>query len=89
MSIIEWLGLIFFMYNRKYGLDDNTVDFIGHALALHRDDSYLDGPAMDFVKRIKVANCFILSLLFIILPGLYDDILFIQWFISFHFVYTS
>ncbi|KAH7520455.1 guanosine nucleotide diphosphate dissociation inhibitor At5g09550 [Ziziphus jujuba] len=38
----------------KYGLDDNTVDFIGHALALHRDDSYLDGPAMDFVKRIKL-----------------------------------
>ncbi|GJT73055.1 retrotransposon-related protein [Tanacetum coccineum] len=25
----------------KYGLDDNTVDFIGHALALHRDDRYL------------------------------------------------
>ncbi|KAF3439209.1 hypothetical protein FNV43_RR17484 [Rhamnella rubrinervis] len=38
----------------KYGLDDNTVDFIGHALALHRDDNYLDGPAIDFVKRIKL-----------------------------------
>ncbi|CAL5323748.1 unnamed protein product [Camellia sinensis] len=37
----------------KYGLDDNTVDFIGHALALHIDDSYLDQPAMDFVKRVK------------------------------------
>ncbi|XP_028086970.1 guanosine nucleotide diphosphate dissociation inhibitor At5g09550-like [Camellia sinensis] len=37
----------------KYGLDDNTVDFIGHALALHTDDSYLDQPAMDFVKRVK------------------------------------
>ena len=22
----------------KFGLDQNTVDFIGHALALHRDD---------------------------------------------------
>ncbi len=22
----------------KYGLDQNTVDFTGHALALHRDD---------------------------------------------------
>ncbi|KAF8377379.1 hypothetical protein HHK36_030756 [Tetracentron sinense] len=38
----------------KYGLDDNTVDFIGHALALHIDDSYLNEPAMDFVKRMKV-----------------------------------
>ncbi|KAA8546713.1 hypothetical protein F0562_003150 [Nyssa sinensis] len=38
----------------KYGLDDNTVDFIGHALALHKDDSYLDEPAMDFVKRVKI-----------------------------------
>ncbi|KAF9601170.1 hypothetical protein IFM89_017118 [Coptis chinensis] len=31
----------------KYGLDDNTVDFIGHALALHRDNRYLDEPALD------------------------------------------
>ncbi|KMZ62245.1 Rab-GDP dissociation inhibitor [Zostera marina] len=38
----------------KYGLEDNTVDFIGHALALYRDDSYLDQPATDFVKRIKI-----------------------------------
>ncbi|KAK9109036.1 hypothetical protein Sjap_017096 [Stephania japonica] len=38
----------------KYGLDDNTVDFIGHALALHLDDNYLDEPAMDFVKRMKL-----------------------------------
>ncbi|CAN6711317.1 unnamed protein product [Malus baccata var. baccata] len=38
----------------KYGLDDNTVDFIGHALALHRDDNYLAEPAMAFVKRMKL-----------------------------------
>ncbi|KAL5714415.1 hypothetical protein ACHQM5_016380 [Ranunculus cassubicifolius] len=38
----------------KYGLDDNTVDFIGHALALHIDDNYLDQPAHDFVKRMKL-----------------------------------
>ncbi|KAJ8457848.1 hypothetical protein OPV22_030774 [Ensete ventricosum] len=38
----------------KYGLDDNTIDFIGHALALHRDDSYLDEPAIDTVKRMKL-----------------------------------
>ncbi|XVF01503.1 hypothetical protein REPUB_Repub04eG0094300 [Reevesia pubescens] len=28
----------------KYGLEDDTVDFIGHALALHSDDSYLWPP---------------------------------------------
>ncbi|OAY68140.1 Guanosine nucleotide diphosphate dissociation inhibitor 2 [Ananas comosus] len=38
----------------KYGLDDNTVDFIGHAFALHRDDRYLDQPALDTVKRMKL-----------------------------------
>ncbi|KAJ8645587.1 hypothetical protein MRB53_007335 [Persea americana] len=38
----------------KYGLEDNTVDFIGHALALHRNDDYLDAPAMDTVKRMKL-----------------------------------
>lgn len=42
------------MYASKYGLEDNTVDFIGHALALHIDDSYLDEPAIHTVKRIKV-----------------------------------
>ncbi|KAG8038810.1 hypothetical protein GUJ93_ZPchr0982g33666 [Zizania palustris] len=40
----------------KYGLsDDDTVDFIGHALALHRDDRYLNEPAIDTVKRMKVS----------------------------------
>ncbi|CAN1141729.1 Guanosine nucleotide diphosphate dissociation inhibitor At5g09550 [Linum perenne] len=38
----------------KYGLEDDTIDFIGHALALHHDDSYLDQPALNFVKRIKL-----------------------------------
>ncbi|KAL4362506.1 hypothetical protein GQ457_04G003530 [Hibiscus cannabinus] len=38
----------------KYGLEDDTIDFIGHALALHKDDSYLDQPALSFVKRMKL-----------------------------------
>ncbi|KAK6945815.1 GDP dissociation inhibitor [Dillenia turbinata] len=38
----------------KYGLEDDTIDFIGHALALHNDDSYLDKPAMEFIKRMKL-----------------------------------
>jgi len=38
----------------KYGLSDDTVDFIGHALALHRDDRHLNEPALNTVKRIKL-----------------------------------
>lgn len=38
----------------KFGLDENTVDFIGHALALYRDDAYLDEPALEFVKKVKL-----------------------------------
>merc|ERR1739848_113355 len=38
----------------KHGLDANTSDFTGHALALHRDDTYLAKPYKDTVKRIKL-----------------------------------
>ncbi|XP_017618369.1 guanosine nucleotide diphosphate dissociation inhibitor At5g09550 isoform X3 [Gossypium arboreum] len=38
----------------KYGLEDDTIDFIGHALALHNEDSYLAQPALNFVKRMKL-----------------------------------
>ena len=27
---------------KKFKLEDNTIDFLGHAVALHRDDSYLN-----------------------------------------------
>lgn len=65
-SFLFWVSSAYFLFhgsfvllssccfNRKYGLDDNTVDFIGHAIALHRDDSYLEEPALDTVKRMKV-----------------------------------
>ena len=39
---------------RKYELEDDTIEFIGHALALHFSDEYLDKPAVTFVKRMKV-----------------------------------
>jgi Rab GDP dissociation inhibitor len=38
----------------KYGLDQNTADFTGHAMALHRDDSYKQQPALDTLKRIRL-----------------------------------
>ena len=39
---------------KKFGLDANTCDFVGHALALYRDDTYLKRPALETVKRIKL-----------------------------------
>lgn len=38
----------------KFGLDKNTQDFTGHALALFRDDDYLNDPAMTTIRRIKL-----------------------------------
>merc|ERR1711972_1312679 len=39
---------------KKFGLDENTCDFVGHALALYRDDSYRVKPCMESVTRIKL-----------------------------------
>ena len=38
----------------KFGLDKNTQDFTGHALALYRDDDYLSDKAASTIKRIKL-----------------------------------
>jgi Rab GDP dissociation inhibitor len=37
---------------KKFGLEPGTQDFIGHAMALHLDDSYMDKPAKDTYERI-------------------------------------
>ncbi|KAJ3065545.1 Rab GDP dissociation inhibitor alpha [Podochytrium sp. JEL0797] len=37
---------------KKFGLEAGTQDFIGHALALHLDDSYMTQPAKDTYERI-------------------------------------
>lgn len=34
---------------KKYKLEENTIDFLGHAVALHTSDDYLDKPALDTV----------------------------------------
>lgn len=38
----------------KFGLQAGTQDFIGHALALHLDDKYLDQPAIETYERIML-----------------------------------
>lgn len=37
---------------KKYKLEENTVDFLGHSVALHRDDDYLNKPAIETLKKV-------------------------------------
>jgi Rab GDP dissociation inhibitor len=37
-----------------FGLEADTVDFVGHALALHVNDDYLTQPALPTVERIRL-----------------------------------
>jgi Rab GDP dissociation inhibitor len=39
---------------KKFSLEPDTIDFIGHALALYRDDAYLQQPAIDAVRKIRL-----------------------------------
>jgi Rab GDP dissociation inhibitor len=38
----------------EYGLDTNTQAFTGHAMALHRDDDYINRPAAETVEAIQL-----------------------------------
>ena len=39
---------------KEYGLADETIEFIGHALALYTDERYMDFPAIHMVKAVKL-----------------------------------
>lgn len=38
----------------KFGLGKGVQEFIGHAMALHLDDSYLSQPARDTVEKVRL-----------------------------------
>ncbi|CAJ0582796.1 unnamed protein product, partial [Mesorhabditis spiculigera] len=38
----------------KFGLDENTADFTGHALALYRDDQYKSLPFAKTIEKIRL-----------------------------------
>ncbi|KAJ5068123.1 guanosine nucleotide diphosphate dissociation inhibitor [Anaeramoeba ignava] len=38
----------------NFKLSPGTIDFIGHAMALHRDDDYLATPSLDSVNKINL-----------------------------------
>jgi Rab GDP dissociation inhibitor len=39
---------------KKYGLEENTIDFLGHAVALELDDSYREKPAIETLPKMKL-----------------------------------
>jgi len=39
---------------KKFSLEDNTIDFLGHAVALHYSDTYLYEPAVDTIKKMQL-----------------------------------
>ena len=39
---------------KHYKLDEQTIDFLGHAVALHIDDDYLTQPALPTVEKISL-----------------------------------
>ncbi len=38
----------------KFGLEENTIDFIGHAVALYNDESFMQYPAIEVIKKIQL-----------------------------------
>lgn len=39
---------------KAFGLDDMTIEFVGHSIALHSTDQYLKQPAQPTVEKIKL-----------------------------------
>jgi len=38
----------------EFGLDDNTASFVGHAMALRTDDTFMDRPAIETVRELQL-----------------------------------
>lgn len=39
---------------KKFKLEDNTIDFIGHAVSMHINDGYLEEPAIETIEKIQL-----------------------------------
>jgi len=39
---------------KHFGLSPETIDFLGHAMALHNNDAYLDQPAFETLNRVRL-----------------------------------
>jgi len=38
----------------EFGLSAETIDFVGHAMALHNNDAYIEQPAFETLNRIRL-----------------------------------
>jgi Rab GDP dissociation inhibitor len=38
----------------KFGIEENTIDFLGHAVALHYNDFYMFEPAIETIEKMKL-----------------------------------
>jgi Rab GDP dissociation inhibitor len=41
-------------YYKKFGLDDNSADFLGHAVGMYKDDAYLQQPAIETFEKLQL-----------------------------------
>ena len=39
---------------KKFNLEENTIDFLGHAVAMHYSDTYLVEPALPTLEKMKL-----------------------------------
>jgi Rab GDP dissociation inhibitor len=39
---------------KRFKLEDNTIDFLGHAVALYRNEEFLTQPAIETIKKIQL-----------------------------------
>lgn len=51
LDLQKWTMAELYKY---YGLQPDTISFVGHALALYRDESYMTEPALPTVMRIQL-----------------------------------
>lgn len=41
---------------KKFKLEENTIDFLGHAVALYTNDKYLEKPAIETIQKCNLYN---------------------------------
>ena len=62
------VGKTFRQWVADFSLEENTIDFVGHAIALHTTEDFMDRPAVETIEKIKlymesVGKFFILDIL--------------------------
>ena len=48
------IGKSFRQWITDFSLEENTIDFVGHAVALHTNEDFMDRPALETIDKIKL-----------------------------------